>query len=595
MRILAALTAWFWLVPISCFAALPMSPATVELTVAPQASVPRYAKFELSLNINAAYANPFDPGQVDLHALFTSPKGQKVIVNGFFDQPFTRRLLDGAESVEPAGDPIWRIRFAPDTIGRWTYKVFVTTPNSRAELPEAAFEATPSEAPGFIRLSKRNPRGFAHDDGRPFFAVGQNMCWGGRRGSFDYDLWLPELAKAGGNWIRIWMSSWNCALEWSRQQIGDWRSGQYHGLGQYSLGNAWKLDTILDTAERHGISVMLCFGTYGEFTEGGFFNEGQWQDNPYNIANGGPCALPEDFWINEEARKLYQRRLRYIMARYGHRTTIHAWEFWNEARAPAAWVSEMASFVKGTGEFQGKPADPHKHLLSTTYGSPEVWRIPEIDFTQAHLYGKGDIARFAPRVHADAREHLAYGKPHLVAEFGIDWRAPDSKYDPQKLGVNLHNAMWASAASGNAGAAMIWWWDSYIHPSDLYWRFTPIRKFADAIPWSEGQWKPIETDATQVNAYGVFQGRTAILWIQNPEHNWKNSFEKTAIVPVPAHEITLGGLPAGRYTIEWWDTLKGEVTGRTVAESIGRQLRLAVPELEADIAARILPLDRGTP
>jgi hypothetical protein len=122
------------------------------------------------------------------------------------------------------------------------------------------------------------------------------------------------LGKAGGNFIRIWMCSWNCALEWAKESRGENRNGNYYGVGIYSLDNAWKLDTILDLAERKGVSVMLCLGTYGEFNDGGFFNEGQWRANPYNATNGGPCLKPDDFWTNI-ARRLYQQRLRYLAAR----------------------------------------------------------------------------------------------------------------------------------------------------------------------------------------------------------------------------------------------------------------------------------------
>src|SRR5205807_5840446 len=69
-----------------------------------------------------------------------------------------------------------------------------------------------------------------------------------------------------------------------------------------------KLDAILDLAQRNGLNIMLCLGTYGEFKEGGYFNEGQWKANPYNSANGGPCVKPEDFWTDATARKLYHRR-----------------------------------------------------------------------------------------------------------------------------------------------------------------------------------------------------------------------------------------------------------------------------------------------
>ena len=457
-----------------------------------RASVPRCGLFDLTLDLTATYDNPFDPDDVDVWGVFTSPQGKTRRVNGFLDQPFKRRLEQGGEKIEPAGEPFWKIRFTPETEGRWLYQVFAKDRSGQVSFPEKSFQATASTNAGFIHRSGRSPRMFAFDNGQPFFAVGENVCWGGKRGSFDYDDWLPALSQAGGNWMRIWMCSWNCALEWSREGRGDWRSGSYHGAGAYSLDNAWKLDTILDLADRQGIYVMLCLGTYGEFNDGGYFNEGQWKVNPYNVTNGGPCLKAADFWTNEQARKLYRQRLRYVAARYGWRAGIQSWEFWNEANPPAAWVAEMARFLKGTGEFSAQRADPFDHLVTTTYGKADIWKIPELDFTQSHHYDTGNVADHAPVLHQDAQAHAAFGKPHLMGEFGIDWRGPDTKYDPEAKGINLHNGLWASAMSGNAGGGMLWWWDSYVHPRNLYHHFTPLRKFADTVPWTAGEWKPLE-------------------------------------------------------------------------------------------------------
>lgn len=484
-------------------------------------TLPRYDTLELKLDLRATYENPFDPEQIDVQAVFTSPAGRQVRANGFLDQPFTRKLQNGAEKIEAAGVPVWKVRFTPDVVGSWTYIVRAKDRSGMVSLPEARFEVVASQKPGFIRRSELNPRGFAWDNGGPYFPIGENMCWGGGRGSFDYDDWLPELSKAGGNFIRIWMCSWNCALEWAEEAKGEQRNGSYHGVGVYSLDNAWKLDTILDAAERNGISVMLCLGTYGEFNEGGYFNEGQWKANPYNVANGGPCAKPQDFWTDATARKLYQRRLRYLAARYGYRTNLQSWEFWNEAKAPAPWVSEMARFLKGTGEFNGQAADPYGHLVTTTYGDADVWKIPEIDFSQTHSYGTGNIADHGPVIISEAAKDSAYGKPHLMGEFGIDWRGPDNKYDADGKGVNLHNALWASAVSGDAGGAMIWWWDSYVHPKKLYREYTPLKRFTDEVPWARGEWKKLSvtcsggnansaTNAAEVRVHGLINGRMAI-------------------------------------------------------------------------------------
>ena len=719
--------------------------------------MPRYARLELTLDLAATYDNPFDPDEIDVWAVFTSPKGQTTRINGFLDAPFTRRLDHDTEVIESAGAPVWRIRFAPALEGRWRYRVFARDRSGETSLRQASFTVGASKNPGFIRRADHTPRMFAYDNGRPYFAIGENMCWGSRRGSFDYEDWLPPLARAGGNWIRVWMCSWNCALEWSREARGDWRTGQYNGVGFYSLDNAWKLDTILDVAETNGVAAMLCLGTYGEFNTGGYFNEGQWKANPYNATNGGPCLQPADFWTNSVARQFYRQRLRYLTARYGSRTCIQSWEFWNEAHAPLAWVAEMARCLKGTGEFAGQPLDPYGHLVTTTYGTAEIWRLPEVDFSQSHNYGMGDVPDHAPVIHRDALVNASCGKPHLMAEFGIDWRTADNKYDAEGRAFNLHNGLWASALSGNAGSAMIWYWDGYVHPHRLYAQLTPLRRFADTVPWTSVAWEPLaltappikvplaaseglllrakgpwgrppeseftleaepgveelilpqflyspakpaerttpvfhftfdrpgrfqvkvdrvsdhvnlrfvldgqtardlalsgmpptdpsvkpeyaKTELSQewkiyqahfgkdygidvppgahsvrlevtdgdwvslenysltgyqtivraapLNLYGLHNGRMAVLWAQNAAHNWKRLFDKQPIAAAPATTLSCRGLPAGSYNVEWWDTWKGGTTRNERVSASADGMSLVLPELETDVAARIVP------
>jgi len=55
-----------------------------------------------------------------------------------------------------------------------------------------------------------------------------------------------------------------------------------------------------------------------------------WKTNPYNELNGGPCAKPNDFFTNAKARAIYQKRLRYFVARYGYSPHLLAWQFFNE-------------------------------------------------------------------------------------------------------------------------------------------------------------------------------------------------------------------------------------------------------------------------
>lgn len=456
-------------------------------------TVPTFGLFELTLNMPGDYDNPFDPAVIDPGADFVGPAGRKVHVNAFYTRAYTRTVDgSGREHFAADGADMWKIRFAPNAPGKWRYVVSARDASGATALPEATFTATPSKNPGYAGVSRHNPHAFAFAGERPFVPVGEDMCWGQRSDTASYDTWLPKLHAAGGNWIRIWAAPFTYGLEWKQNAVGR-PNPEFHGLRRYNLVNAWKLDRVLDLAAANDVYCMLTLGYQGETeTKEGFFTgNALWSQNPYNVANGGPCATPEDFWTNKIARGLYQQRLRYIMARYGWRANIQSWELYNETWAPADWVRDIVHFIKGSGTVTAQPADPFGHLVSTTYLTGKDWNTSEVDFTQTHLYGTGNIPDLGAPIAANASAFLAYDKPHLMAEFGIDWQGPDTPYDPAFKGVNFHNGLWSALASGDAGTAMIWWWDSYIDPGNLYGQLTAPAKVAASLPWTEGRWSPL--------------------------------------------------------------------------------------------------------
>src|ERR1041384_3370829 len=129
--------------------------------------VPRCEMLELTLDLSATYQNPFDPDDIDVHALFISPAGKQIQVNGFLDQLFMRRLENNAEKIEPVGEPVWKLRFTPDLAGDWKYKVWAKDRAGEVHLAEAQFKVAESGQPGFIRRSLHNPLAFAWDNGKP--------------------------------------------------------------------------------------------------------------------------------------------------------------------------------------------------------------------------------------------------------------------------------------------------------------------------------------------------------------------------------------------------------------------------------------------
>ncbi len=325
--------------PLSARAALRAGPVSVDRAV-----VPVYERVELTADVSATFDNPFDPDDVALDAQITMPDGRTVSLPGFFDVPCQMDSGD-RERVRPAGPARWTFRFTPTVAGKYQAVVRVRDRSGQAACAPVSFEAGPSKHPGFVRVAQDSPLYFQFDEGPSFFPVGENVCWaGGPKPLEDYSAWFRSLASQGGNWARLWLATSEKGLEWMASPTPKGGSGHYLGLGRYSIDNSWRLDQIVRLAEQTGIRLMFCIGTFGEIKqEDDYFNANLWVSNPYNAANGGPCAEPKDFFTSPVARKLYQRRLRYILARWGYSPHVFAWEFWNEYRAPAEWVQEMAA------------------------------------------------------------------------------------------------------------------------------------------------------------------------------------------------------------------------------------------------------------
>jgi hypothetical protein len=127
---------------------------------------------------------------------------------------------------------------------------------------------------------------------------------------------------------------------------------------------------VLHLAEARGIYVLLCLDYHGMFVtqpDPMWGGNNYWPQNPYNLTNGGPCAVANDFFTNSTAQKLYQKRLRYLVARYGYSQNLLAWELFNEidndysflnAADVAAWHGVMGAWLHANDGFG--------HLVTTS-------------------------------------------------------------------------------------------------------------------------------------------------------------------------------------------------------------------------------------
>jgi hypothetical protein len=566
-------------------------PPTLAPGDAPRA-VARYGRFEASVVLSPVPENPFDPGQADVWAVFVDPRGREHRANAFWYQAHERALVGDsrgfAEVLTPTGSPHFRVRFTPAEAGAWRWWWEASSPDGRARTDARRLEVRPSRAPGFLRRSERDSRYLAFDDGSSYFAVGENLAWYDARGTHAYDAWLDRLAAQGATYIRLWMPSWAMGIEWSDGPLGDYSQ---------RLDRAWQLDYVLEAAAARGMQVMLSLQNHGAFSTE---HNSEWAANPYNAANGGPLAAPEEFLTDATARNFFKRRLRYVVARWGYSTALLAWELFNEAdlvdgyhggNDTLEWHREMAQHLRSL--------DPHDHLVTTSFAvflfDPRVWRQAGLDLTQLHFYSVTGTTTLAPNLAQDVSGFTA-GRlevapvPVLFAELGVDARGPAETMASDPEGIGVHDGLFAGVVSGGFGTAMPWWWDNVIdvEPDRYYPMFGAVARWIDGVRFDRERFAALEgaaeSAARPLVAYGLTGKRHALVWVKDDAFQWN----APNAVRIEDGTLRFDALAPGRWCGDWYDTWAGRSTDRVrVNARRGRPVAVAIPAFERDVALRL--------
>ena len=135
--------------------------------------------------------------------------------------------------------------------------------------------------------------------------------------------------------------------------------------------------------------------------------------------------------------------------------------------------------------------DPYDHLITTSYAHARQWPVDVWDagmeIIQEHNYGGTDMAQI---VYAAAKEMMTQhlGKPFLIGEMGIG-SGNEEIYDP--TGIYLHTTNWGSLMAKAAGGGFSWWWDNYIHPNNLYFRYRGVSGFVEGEDLDQRSYSPV--------------------------------------------------------------------------------------------------------
>lgn len=481
--------------------------SVTRLTTRPK----RYARVDFVVVLTAPWQNPFRAEDIQLNGRLTTPSGRTLSVPGYFESGHS-----GAASV-------WKLKFTPEETGDYTCQFELKSRAAEYSATVTRFVVEPSELKGFLKAG--DAWTFRFSDGTPFRGLGENLCWESRdvddskffrqlheHPRYNYDYLLGTLAAAGGNYFRTWMCPWNLPLEWEQPR----NNSRYQPeAGQFNESAARRLDQLLERAAALDLYVMLAFNTASDFMGG------DWERSDYNTKNGGPATNSLAFFLDPAAKRQYQNRLRYLVARWGWSPNVGAWEFFNEIdnwmysqkpRVPdeviTAWHAEMSAYLR--------QVDPYAHLITTSVSHRDVtglYDVATMDFNQRHYYGQ------TPKFPELIRQHQqSGGKPFVVGEFAYEWDWSKNFDDfADRMDSDFRNGLWAGLFSPTPILPMSWWWE-YFDQRGMTLYFARVRRMLDQmLVAGSGSFSevPSSWEGDRLRPLAVRCGKTTFVLLQN--------------------------------------------------------------------------------
>ncbi len=522
-----------------------------------QDSVGLYEKFEVSLNLQAEFVNPFDPDEIHLMATFTSPAGKEWKINGFYY--YTSGML-------------WKIRFSPNEPGLWKYTVHVRDKNGEASSEPKSFKAISSSRKGPIQVAS-NKRYLQHPDGSSFFGVGlwYNDAYAGFNSGRVTPENLDNLKALGVNFISTYITP----LETHGT-----------GLGRYDQNICGRLDELFELCETRDmlLSLNIWFHSYlSESVWGG--GNVRWYTNPYQ-----QVTPAKEFYRSEPAWALQEKLYRYFIARWGYSRSLAIWFIVDEVNGTDGWVSgDSLGAAKWAGKIHEyfKQNDPYNHLTTGTRsgGIKEFWHegyqifdlaAREIYEAQGYPITKSaslDSAAIHPLTHSYSNYAKqisklwnGYEKPAIIGETGWD----HTFYEPTMPGyLSLyHNALWVTLASGTAMTPFWWAFSEKLNDNIVTNQILNLRKFTDEIPFAKlTGLSPIEVSIPDGDGYGMKSNEMIFGWVTNPATD------------VAGDVIKIHSMKKGKYKLKLFHTWRGEFIQEREVETADGNITITLPFL----------------
>jgi hypothetical protein len=471
---------------------------------------------------------------------FTAPSGRSEIRPVFAHQPAEFKYdSHGYEETTPLGPIVMLARFFPQETGAYQYQAL----RGESIIVEGSFTTTPSDHPGFVTISQKDPRYFAYSNGETYCPIGLNLCAPARYllpqgmahfetgsqyaslGLREYERWFRLLAQNGGNFTRIWLS--NPYLE-----------AETETAGEVDLLRFNRLDGLVELARTYGIRLKLCFDHFRAF------DNGQPSSQPFFLRKmrhprtaRTPSGMEE--WLSDPVwQDLWFQKVRAYLARYAGDPIVMAWELWNEMDCVETsrwdlvrdWTALMLRRIKAAAPDQlvvqslGSFDDVSKFRVQD-----DLKAMPEMDFQQVHRYlDQGapwavctlDPVQFSLEAVQQTRRP---DRPILLAETGAvnDRHTGLFRYcRMDNRGIIFHDTTFPAFFAGAAGTGQEWFWDRYVDEKNCWGQFRAFADLLAGVSLDQEDFTVSDRSTAQAWCLGLEGRRTCLLWIRSRADRW---------------------------------------------------------------------------
>ena len=457
------------------------------------AKVKQYDAIFFEVALAGEWENPYLQEEAALDMVLTAPSGKELVLPCFY------------KSGECSAS-VWEARFTPQEKGKYTYFFRYSEDGKVAsETEPATFRSRRSKGKGFLHV--RDNWTLVYDNGKPFRGVGINLCWESRteddskffsdlheqHDRFNFDAMLPDFAKNGGNFTRMWICDWNFPID---RQSG-FNNHRYTETEEYMNESACaRLDHVLNLCEDLDIKIMLCMG--------------QGNVKPYR-----------EFFNCDCAKTRYRNYLRYIVARWGYSPAVGMWEFFNEidnvqhndpagvipAEEIVAWHDQMSTYMASI--------DPFQHIRTTSISHRDLEGLndlADLDINQKHIYNATHVV--PETIDAYSAKH---NKPYIVGEVGYEWDWSKNFDDfADGMIMDFRRAFWYGLFSQTSVTPMTWWWEWFDEHKAIPYMKNARLVSEMMLKAGKGKFEKFQTTKNdKAEAYAVRCGKQTFVYVYN--------------------------------------------------------------------------------